>query len=1037
MKKKLASLLLTLMLMPVMIVQAQAPVTITGTVLEAATGDPLPGVSILLVGTATGTSTDLDGKFSLQAPIGGVLRLTYIGFAQQEVTIVNSNPLEIFMDENIQALDEVVITALGIKREQKSLSYSVQKVDGDELTTNKNANFINSLAGKVAGVNINSSSAGTGSISKVQMRGTKSIMQSSNALYVIDGMPMRAPRSTGAAGAFDSSGATEPVADLNPEDIESMSVLTGAAAAALYGSDAANGAIVITTKKGQQGKTNLTYSNNTEFNRAWILPRFQNTYGAGQNGALDPNSSYSWGARLTPYNNYGYDVANDYLQTGIVETNALTFSTGTEKNQTYASVAAVNSKGIVPNNRYDRYNVSFRNTTSFLKDKLTLDLSAQYIRQTDRNLINQGSYMNPIVGAYLFPRGNDWDEVRMYETFDPARNISTQNWRYGEYNLTVQNPYWVNYRNLRESQKDRYLLGMSLSYKILPYLTLQGRVRMDNSYTTATDKRYASTINTMSGNSERGYYGESIYKEKGIFADFLLTFQKDLGEDWNLLANFGGSIEDSRYDANVVSGGIADGTDNFPGQTPGLTNFFSVNNINLTPTKTWEMWHEQNQSFYASADLGFRSTYYLTLTGRNEWPSALRGPRSKKKSFFYPSVGLSVLMTQMLADAGVEINQQALSFWKIRASYARVGSAFERYIANPRYEWVNGNWSIQTQYPIENLKPEMTTSWEVGMNFRFLQDLTFDATWYSANTANQTFNPGIAAGQYSKIYIQTGSIRNSGMEFALGYNHQWGNFQWVTNLTYSFNRNKILDLFSNAYNPITGEKITNDQLVMTDTQVGATRFILREGGSMGDLYSMVDLQRDSNGNIFIDTNGNVASYSVAENPIKLGSVLPKGNMAWSNTFRWKNFSANVMFAARFGGIVYSRTQAVLDLWGVSQATGAARDQGYVMLNGGDHVNPEQWYTLVAGGETVPQYYTYSATNVRLQDLTISYLIPRKWLRNVCDIRVSFVGRNLWMIYCKAPYDPESVASAGNYFQGIDNFMMPSMRTLGFNLNFNF
>lgn len=1037
MKKKLASLLLTLMLMPVMIVQAQAPVTITGTVLEAATGDPLPGVSILLVGTATGTSTDLDGKFSLQAPIGGVLRLTYIGFAQQEVTIVNSNPLEIFMDENIQALDEVVITALGIKREQKSLSYSVQKVDGDELTTNKNANFINSLAGKVAGVNINSSSAGTGSISKVQMRGTKSIMQSSNALYVIDGMPMRAPRSTGAAGAFDSSGATEPVADLNPEDIESMSVLTGAAAAALYGSDAANGAIVITTKKGQQGKTNLTYSNNTEFNRAWILPRFQNRYGAGQNGALDPNSSYSWGARLTPYNNYGYDVANDYLQTGIVETNALTFSTGTEKNQTYASVAAVNSKGIVPNNRYDRYNVSFRNTTSFLKDKLTLDLSAQYIRQTDRNLINQGSYMNPIVGAYLFPRGNDWDEVRMYETFDPARNISTQNWRYGEYNLTVQNPYWVNYRNLRESQKDRYLLGMSLSYKILPYLTLQGRVRMDNSYTTATDKRYASTINTMSGNSERGYYGESIYKEKGIFADFLLTFQKDLGEDWNLLANFGGSIEDSRYDANVVSGGIADGTDNFPGQTPGLTNFFSVNNINLTPTKTWEMWHEQNQSFYASADLGFRSTYYLTLTGRNEWPSALRGPRSKKKSFFYPSVGLSVLMTQMLADAGVEINQQALSFWKIRASYARVGSAFERYIANPRYEWVNGNWSIQTQYPIENLKPEMTTSWEVGMNFRFLQDLTFDATWYSANTANQTFNPGIAAGQYSKIYIQTGSIRNSGMEFALGYNHQWGNFQWVTNLTYSFNRNKILDLFSNAYNPITGEKITNDQLVMTDTQVGATRFILREGGSMGDLYSMVDLQRDSNGNIFIDTNGNVASYSVAENPIKLGSVLPKGNMAWSNTFRWKNFSANVMFAARFGGIVYSRTQAVLDLWGVSQATGAARDQGYVMLNGGDHVNPEQWYTLVAGGETVPQYYTYSATNVRLQDLTISYLIPRKWLRNVCDIRVSFVGRNLWMIYCKAPYDPESVASAGNYFQGIDNFMMPSMRTLGFNLNFNF
>lgn len=1035
MKAKVTSLLFCLLLFPVLAFAAN-PITVTGTVTDN-NGEPLIGVSVIVTGNSTGMSTNIDGEFSVKAAVGDVLKFTYIGYAPQQITVTGEGPINVVMQPDATTLDEVVVTALGIKRSEKSLSYNVQQVKGEALTTNKDANFINSLAGKVAGVNINASSSGTGGISKVVMRGTKSIMQSSNALYVVDGMPMRSARSTGDAGAFGSSGATEPIADLNPDDIESMSVLTGAAAAALYGSDAANGAIVITTKKGQAGKTKITVGSNLEWNRAWILPRFQNNYGAGQNGVMDPNSSYSWGAALTPYNNYGYDVASDYLQTGFVATNSVTFSTGTEKNQTYASAAAVNSKGIVPNDRYDRYNFNFRNTSKFLDDKMTLDLNASYIYQTDRNMINQGSYMNPIVGAYLVPRGTDWNEVRAYEVYDPSRKISTQNWRYGAYNLTVQNPYWVNYRNLRESYKDRYMLGAHLSYQVLPYLTLSGRVRIDNSYTKATDKRYAGTIGNLSDNSSRGYYGETNYKEKQIYADFLASFQKDLGEDWNLQANFGGSISDMRYEAIDNRGGIPDGSENYPGQDAMLTNFFSINNISKNATKTWDMWHEQTQSLYASADLGFKQTYYLTLTGRNDWPSALAGPNSKSSSFFYPSVGVSVLMTQMFADAGINIPQEYLSYWKIRASWASVGTAFQRYIANPRYEWRNGTWTVLTQYPVDNLQPERTKSWEVGMNFRFLNDFSFDATWYQADTYNQTFNPNVPVGKYSKIYIQTGNIRNWGMEFALGFDHTWGNFSWASNMTYSFNKNKIIELGRNAYNPITGEKLDIDQLVMSENQVGATRFILREGGTMGDLYSVLDLQRDSNGNIYVDPSGNVSTTTVADQPIKLGSVLPKGNLAWNNSFRWKNLSASFMISARFGGIVYSRTQAVLDYWGVSEATGNARDLGYVSINGGDQINPEQWYGLIAGGETVPQYYTYSATNVRLQEATLSYLIPRKWLGNVCDIKVSLVGRNLWMIYNKAPYDPEAVASAGNYFQGIDNFMMPSLRNFGFNVNFNF
>ena len=385
MKAKVTSLLFCLMLMPMLAFAAAHKVS--GVVTDDS-GEPLIGVSVLLKGTQQGVSTNFDGEFTINAADGDVLKFTYIGYQPQEITVNGAGPYTVVMESDSKTLDEVVVTALGIKREKKSLSYNVQELNGDVLTTNKDANFVNSLAGKVAGVNINASSSGTGGISKVVMRGTKSIMQSSNALYVVDGMPMRAPRSNGSSGAFDSSGASEPIADLNPDDIESMSVLTGAAAAALYGSDAANGAIVITTKKGQAGKTKITVGSNLEWNRAWILPRFQNNYGAGQNGAMNPNSSYSWGARLTPYNNYGYDVADDYLQTGFVATNSVTFSTGNEKNQTYASAASVNSKGIVPNDRYDRYNFTFRNTSKFLDDKMTLDLNASYIYQTDRNMIN-------------------------------------------------------------------------------------------------------------------------------------------------------------------------------------------------------------------------------------------------------------------------------------------------------------------------------------------------------------------------------------------------------------------------------------------------------------------------------------------------------------------------------------------------------------------------------------------------------------------------------------------------------------------------
>ena len=1014
---------------------ANAQQTVSGLVVDSQ-GEPLIGATVAVKGTSTATATDIDGNYALKARKGDTLVFSYIGFASQEHKVGDNPTIDVTMTEDSQMLDEVVVTALGIKREQKSLSYNVQQLKGDVLSENKDANFVNGLAGKVAGVNINASSSGVGGISKVVMRGTKSIMQSSNALYVVDGMPMRGANSGGST-EFGSQGSSEPIADLNPEDIESMSVLTGAAAAALYGSEAANGAIVITTKKGQAGKTKVTYNSSLAWERALITPKLQNSYGTGTGGMLVPNSNLSWGAPLVAANRYGFDPAKDYFQTGFLSTQALTFSTGTDKNQTYASVAAVNSKGIVPNNRYDRYNFNARNTTSFLNDKMVLDVNASYIHQSDRNMVNQGTYGNPMVGALLFPRGNDWNDIKVYERYDPVRKLNTQYWPVGDYGMTVQNPYWINYRNLRENSKDRFMLGAHLSYQILPYLSVSGRIRVDNSYNKFTEKNYASTSDQLTAGSNRGYYGVTKSSDKQIFGDFLVSFNKNFGDDWSVQANFGGSISDMRYDALAINGPIADGvSDKFLGVPAGLPNFFAVQNLSkphLTQMQTG--WHEQTQSLYASADVGFKNTYYLTLTGRNDWPSQLAGPNSHNSSFFYPSVGLSVLMNNLLP----QIPQHIMQLWKIRASYASVGSAFSRYIANPRYTWDEGtnSWSVLTQYPMYDLKPERTNSFEVGMNFRFINDITFDATFYHADTKNQTFNPELPVNQYSKIFIQTGSVRNWGMEFALNYSHTWGNFTWDSGLTYSFNRNKVTELADNAINPVTGERFSMDVLDMGG--LGSTRFLLKKGGTMGDIYSTIDLVRDANGAIYVDETKAVATSSIKEKEVynKLGSVLPAGNLAWNNSFKWKNLAASFMINARLGGKVFSRTQAVLDYYGVSQATADARDQGFVQLNNGDRVSPQMWYSTIAGGTAVPQYYIYDATNIRLGEVTVSYTFPRRWLKNVCDIKLSFVGRNLWMIYNKAPFDPESVASTDNYYQGIDYFMMPSMRSLGFNVNFTF
>ena len=998
------------------------PATVQGVVTDAA-GTPVIGASVLVKGTTIGVSTDIDGRYTLQIPasdIPPVLVVNFLGYEPQEMAVGNRTEVNFTLREQAQTVDAVVVTALGIKRSEKALSYNVQQVASEDIVANKDVNFINSLNGKVAGVNINASSSGVGGASKVVMRGTKGIDQSSNALYVIDGVPMYNLAGEGGT-EFDSAGTSEAVADINPEDIESVSVLTGAAAAALYGSHASNGAIVITTKKGKAGFTSLTVTSTTEVSSPLVTPAFQNRYGTGDPRAN--STDRSWGKLLSAAERSGYDPVEDYFQTGVIGTETVSFSTGNDRNQVYLSASAVNSRGVVPNNAYDRYNFTARNTTSFLQDRMTLDIGASYIMQTDRNMTNQGVYSNPLVSAYLFPRGEDWEYMRLYELYDPSRKIYTQNWVQSD-DYAMQNPYWINYRNLRENDRKRYMMSAALSYKILDWLSVSGRIRIDNAVNNYTEKYYASSNTTITEGSNNGLYGKTVTQDQQSYGDLLVNINKSFGDDWTLNANIGGSFSKMSQDADKVRGPI---------RNDGIPNLFNVFQLDdATTQRSQAGWAEQTQSVFASAEVGYKGTYYLTLTGRNDWPSQLAGPKSVKTSFFYPSVGASVVLSQLIPNMPEE-----LSYVKVRGSWASVGLPFARFLANPTYEWDNNNkvWVDKSNYPMYDLKPERTDSWEVGLTMRFLRHFNLDVSYYNTKTYNQTFDPQISvSSKYSTLYVQTGSVRNRGVELALGYSNEWGKFAWSSNFTLSSNENRILELVDNYRHPETGQIITKDRLNIGG--LGQARFILKKGGSLGDLYSIADLKRDSDGNIYTAADGSIeVEYNVDD--IKLGSVFPKANMAWRNDFRWGNFNFGFMLSARLGGVVFSRTQAAMDYYGVSEATADARDLGYVEINGGDRISPFVWYDTVAKGDGVPQYYTYSATNFRLQEASIGYTIPKKKLGDVCEITLSLVGRNLWMIYCQAPFDPESVATTGNYYQGIDYFMMPSLRNIGFNLRLKF
>ena len=982
---------------------------VTGRVVDSA-GEPLIGATIMVEGSKDGVVTDIDGNYTIKAAPKAKLVISYVGYTAQTILVGDKTTIDVTLKEVANTMNEVVVTALGIKRAEKALSYNVQSVGSNELTRNKDANFVNSLNGKVAGVNISKSASGVGGATRVIMRGAKSIEGDNNVLYVIDGIPIF-NYSGGSDSGIMGEGrvSSEGIADLNPEDIESISVLAGPSAAALYGSNAANGAILITTKKGKEGKVDISFSSSADFSSPLLMPEFQNTYG-NKLGSYE-----SWGEKLaTPSS---YDPKKDFFRTGTNFINALTLNMGNEFNQTFASVATTNSRGIVPNNTYDRYNFTIRNTTRMFKNKVQLDLGASYIKQKDNNMVSQGEYWNPIVAAYLFPRGESFEGIKTFERYDNVRNFPTQYWPISDSRFANQNPYWTAYRNLAPDDKDRFMFNAGLTYNIFDWLNVAGRIRFDKTFITSERKIYASSFNYFA--KEKGAYDYFDYKDHQTYIDAIANINKTFGK-FSLAANVGYSYSDY---ASLTRG--------YGGNLVLVPNKFSLNNINPSDSKIREAGGDskvRNVAAFASAELGWRSMVYLTLTGRNDWNSRL--VNSSEESFFYPSVGLSGIISEMTKLPSF------ISYLKVRGSYTEVGSPVSRSGMTPgtiTTPIVGGSLKSTDIYPFTDYKAERTKSYEFGLTARFWKKLSFDFTWYKSNTYNQTFIGELPESSgYKAVYLQAGNVENRGVEMALGYSDNFGGLQWNSSLVYSKNVNEIKEMVKDYYHPLSPKPINIPEVSKDNGRV-----LLKVGGSINDIYARKVLAKDNQGFVNVSPSGGMNLETVE--PIYLGKTTPDFTMGWNNNFTYKNFGLSFLINARVGGIVTSSTQALLDRFGVSKASADARDAGGVMIPNQGLYDAKKYYTLVATGENdLAGYYTYSATNVRLQELTLSYKFNSKLFNNVIkDLTLSFVATNPWMIYCKAPFDPELTASTGTYGQGNDYFMQPSLKSYGFSVKFKF
>jgi TonB-linked SusC/RagA family outer membrane protein len=992
-------------------------VTVKGTV----TDDhnlPLPGVNVKVSGTTGGTSTSVDGNYSISAPAGSSLVFSFIGFVTQTVK-ANKAVINIVLQTDQHILETVTVTALGIEQKTKSLTYATQNVGGAELEKAKDPNFVNSLAGKAAGLVITKGTGGPGSASRIELRGAKSIGGNSAPIYVIDGIPIGQGAGGTMAGLGDGAG-IDPLSNLNPDDIESIQVLKGASAAALYGSAAANGALLIVTKKGKAGTTRIDFNSSTTFDSATGLPSPQTTYGRTTPGADD-----MWGAKSSGASNA---FIKDFFNTGKTYINGVSLSGGSEKALFYASYANTKATGIVPNNSLLKHNFTLRGSGKFLNDKLTLDASVNYIYQKQENPPKAGLTFSPMFGLYQFPTDDNFSNYNKnnFEKYDATRGIYAQNWPYEKNEFSSnQNPYWIAYRNLNERASSRYISSFKAKYDFAKWINLQARTTLDGYNYRNQAENYATT-DPVAQSAQQSING-SYYTGQGygthLYSDLLLSVDTKVGRDFSLEATLG-ATDDRSYDysTNLQS------TNNYG---LSLANYFSANNYDQThPLGTDE--HEYKgitQSVLATATIGYKETLYLNATGRNEW--AYTTPNS----FFYPSVGLSYVLTNTIGTSNV------LSYAKLRATYANVGTApgqgannsFPPYSLNNLQPIVGTNAIGQLPYfsgdKIAEVKPERTKTLEFGAQFTLFNKLNVDLSYYDARSSDQIITIQAPSGSGAQNFILNGGeIRNFGFEGTIGYNASFGDLKWTPALNFSHNVNQV-----RALSPL----YTADHYVISsqdNTRLVATWLSKPKDGkysAFGDYYGRI-IDKNPDGSIKVDNNG-VPVLTPADDPRYVGNPNPKFLAGFNNSFRYKNINLSFLVDSRFGGQTFSMTNTWLDYKGISQRTADARNAGGVVVNG-KKIDAQAYYTAISGGAdgaAVPEY-TYSATNIRLRELALGYTFPLigKTFKN---LNVSLTGHNVFFFYKKAPYDPEQAISTATNTMGIDGFGVPATRSFGFSV----
>ena len=1021
---------------------SQQNAKVTGTV-EDALG-PVAGASVVIKGTTNGTMTDMDGNFTLDGVKNGdIIQISFIGYATQEIPYAGQASLSVHLEEDTQKLDEVVVTALGMKRDKKALGYAMQELKGDELLSSREPNLANSLSGKVSGLQIVRSSNGVGGSSKIVLRGNSSLTGSNQPLIVVDGTPMD-NFTGGVDDVWGNSGADmgNGLSDINPEDIESMTVLKGASAAALYGSRAGNGVILITTKSGRKNEgLGITVNAGITAESIFLKPDMQNSFGQGSVGVYDNQSRLSWGpkaegqtvtdwlGRQVPLQTY--DNIDAFFHTGTSFNEGVSFQQNINGTSVFASINRSDDAGITPESKLNKTNVTLRATTFLDKtEKWKVDAKVNYINMNAHNRPIQGvNPSNAFNTIYGLPRSLNVKEFK--SSVDEEGNMI---WWDASKN-PQENPYWVTKYRQNNDTRNRLLGNVSLKYAPTNWFDIELRGGTDYYTTTKNEKVYAG------GNtSPRGLYNEGSETFYENNYSFLATARKD-----NLLDRLGGFVTfggnlmmQQRTKMNASAGELL------------VPDLFSLNNGINKPTVTSELIRRKMNSLYGSLQLNWDGYLFLDVTARNDWSSTMS---KDNRSYFYPSVSLSGVISDMLPKIGGNMPEW-FTFAKVRASYAEVGNDLDPYQLYNNYtvgKDENGNTTAAPGQILfdSSVRSELIKSWEAGLDVRFLQNrLGLDFAWYMTNATRQLLNlPLDPFAGYSSRKVNAGNIQNEGLEISLNgaifQSPDVQGFNWNATAQFSLNRNKIIDLYPG---------VTLYDIKTLD----AIQIVAAQGSYYGDIYGQTFLRvtdKDSPhyGKVIVGDDG---LPLISAEKSKVGNQSPDWMLGLTNSFSYKGFNLSFLVDFRIGGDIYSATASNLFVRGnaagtvvngerqdfVVPNTVVRKDGGYVENN--VPVTHQNYWERIGstGNYGLPEVFTYDATNIRLRNITLGYTFNRAMLKKTPFLRLNLSAtcNNVWMIHYNLPgIDPESVSATNTNATGFENGAAPTSRSFTFNVTVGF